>query len=101
MTAPLPTNDANSALDQAARTASLYLSRAIESIDSKLGDGYAAKHPDLIAGFMQAAAIDYAAWQQGVCAAHVARAIQEIDVTLGEGIRNLGISIESTAPIDS
>ncbi len=31
-----------------------YLWEAIESIDEKLGDGYAAKHPELLGAFIQA-----------------------------------------------
>lgn len=98
MTAPLPQNDATSAMFQASSTAALYFAKAIEVIDAKLGTGYAAGHPELIAGFMQTAALDYAAWQQGVCVAHLAAAIQELDATLGQGMANLGTSIESTAP---
>jgi hypothetical protein len=33
---------------------------AVEAIDKQFGDGYAREHPELVAGFMQAAAIDQA-----------------------------------------
>ena len=33
---------------------------AAEVIDKQFGDGYASAHPELVAGFMQAAAIDQA-----------------------------------------
>lgn len=45
-------------LRQAHSTADVYLSEAIESIDKRLGKGYAAKHPELVAAFMQTAARD-------------------------------------------
>ena len=33
---------------------------AVEAIDKQFGTGYASAHPELVAGFMQAAAIDQA-----------------------------------------
>jgi hypothetical protein len=45
-------------LRQAPATANEYLLSAIDHIDLKLGAGYAAKHPELIAAFMQASATD-------------------------------------------
>jgi hypothetical protein len=47
-------------LRQASMTASDYLSKAVWEIDEKFGEGYAANHPQLIAAFMQVAAIDFA-----------------------------------------
>lgn len=46
------------AMRQGADTADLYLRRAVASIDDVLGEGYAAKHPELIAVFMQVAHAD-------------------------------------------
>jgi hypothetical protein len=46
------TADADTLLRQAGHTAEHYLGDALESIDRRLGAGYAAKHPDLIAAFM-------------------------------------------------
>ena len=40
-------------------TAGEYLQHAIVEIDKELGDGYAAKHPELIAAFIQVAAMDF------------------------------------------
>ncbi len=44
---------------QASMTAHDYFHAAIDAIDKRLGDGYAAKHPELIAAFMQTAARDF------------------------------------------
>ena len=44
---------------QAAATAAEYLDAAIREIDAALGMGYAAKHPELVAAFMQTAASDF------------------------------------------
>jgi len=53
------TADAGTLLRQAGYTADQYLLDALESIDKRLGDGYAAKHPDLIAAFMHVEAQDF------------------------------------------
>ena len=45
---------------QATKTAHEWLIDAKEAIDSVFGDGYAAKHPELVSGFIQAAALDQA-----------------------------------------
>jgi hypothetical protein len=47
-------------LRQAPMTAHDYMMHAISDIDELLGKGYAAKHPELIAAYMQTAAIDFA-----------------------------------------
>jgi hypothetical protein len=46
---------------EAAMTAHDYMARALHDIDELLGEGTARKHPELIAAYMQAAAIDGAA----------------------------------------
>lgn len=48
-------------MQDACATAQHYLIHAVSAIDARLGEGYAAKHPELINGFMQAAALDYQA----------------------------------------
>lgn len=48
-------------MQDACDTARHYLIHAVSAIDARLGEGYAAKHPELINGFMQAAALDYQA----------------------------------------
>ena len=44
---------------QASMTANDYMWDAIRDIDILLGEGYAAKHPELIGAYMQTAAQDY------------------------------------------
>ena len=36
----------------------LWMREAVEAIDKQFGSGYAREHSELVAGFMQAAAID-------------------------------------------
>ncbi|MCF6178577.1 MAG: hypothetical protein L3J63_04190 [Geopsychrobacter sp.] len=43
---------------QAVENTSHYLKKAIEAIDKELGDGFAKEHPELIAAFVQSAALD-------------------------------------------
>jgi hypothetical protein len=50
--------DGNTLLRQAKLTAEEYFNAAVNSIDHSFGDGYAEKHPELIAAFMQVAASD-------------------------------------------
>lgn len=45
-------------MEQAGNTATTWMSTAVDQIDKLLGKGYAKKHPELIAGFMQAAGAD-------------------------------------------
>ncbi|EPJ9586600.1 TPA: hypothetical protein MBE66_001433 [Klebsiella pneumoniae] len=45
---------------KSAGSAALWMREAAEVIDKQFGDGYASAHPELVAGFMQAAAIDQA-----------------------------------------
>lgn len=44
---------------QASDTASSYMHQAQEEIDKKFGNGYAAKHPELIVAFMQTAVSNF------------------------------------------
>lgn len=46
-------------LEQASGTADTYLREAMHSIDRALGDGYAAKHPELIAAMIRTACSDF------------------------------------------
>lgn len=72
---------------QGAMTADEYLRSAIDHTDDQLGKGYAKAHPELIAAFMQTAAIDAGA---GV----IARAIESVSSTLGPA----GSNAESEFP---
>ena len=60
---------------QTPMTADEYLHSAIDCVDARLGKGYTRAHPELIAAFMQTAAIDFAA---GV----LARAIEAVADTI-------------------
>lgn len=53
----LPTSD--TLMDQAASTACHYMTRGVDFIDEKFGDGYAAEHPALLSAFMRTAAHDF------------------------------------------
>lgn len=46
-------------MKQSIATAASYFSAAVREIDDRFGDGYAEKHPELIAAFMRTAAIDF------------------------------------------
>jgi len=46
---------------QASMTAHDYMQKAISDIDNLLGEGYAKEHPELIAAYMQTAALDFMA----------------------------------------
>lgn len=70
------TADDDTLLRQACMTAHTYFHAAIKTIDDEYGGGYAKGHPELIAGFMQAAAHDFHA---GI----TARALQEIADAVG------------------
>ena len=70
-------------MDQAASTADTYLMRAIESIDSHLGEGYAKAHPELIGAFMHTANKDFTS-------AATAVAIQEFSDALCQALLSRG-----------
>lgn len=63
--------DAQTLMIQAMETAETYLDHAIIDIDKRLGQGYAKAHPELVAAYMQTAAIDFATTfgMQGVASA--------------------------------
>jgi len=85
-------------LRQAPMTADTYMGAAVKYIDEQFGDGYAAKHPELVGAFMQTCASDFntAAVKIGlqeICAA--------IDVALSglelSGLREISASLDSIA----
>lgn len=100
--APLPSNDAHSAIEQAGATASKYLNEAILEINARLGHGYAEKHPELIAAFMRTAASDYNAWSLGVATGHVCKqlnALTDLGNELGHAVNALGHICDSIGGI--
>jgi len=46
-------------MKQASETAHLYMTEAVKKIDAMFSTGYAKAHPELIVGFMKAAAQDF------------------------------------------
>jgi hypothetical protein len=46
-------------LTQASDTAATYMRAAQREVDAQFGAGYAAKHPELVIAFMQAASSDF------------------------------------------
>lgn len=66
---------------QASMTANEYLLAAVSSIDDQFQDGYAQKHPDLVAAFMQVCASDFATTAMSVAiqeaASEIAQALQD------------------------
>lgn len=53
------TDDAETLLRQASMTADTYLAAAIRDINTRLGEGYAQKHPELVAAFIDVCAKDF------------------------------------------
>lgn len=51
---------AETVMNHAAITAAEWLRVAVKEIDMIFGKGYAAEHPELVSGFLQAAALDQA-----------------------------------------
>jgi hypothetical protein len=60
---------------QAPDTAGQYLRAAIRQIDAELGEGYAAKNPQLIAAFIKAAAMDFTSSCSIIAAQEVSESI--------------------------
>lgn len=54
-----PTIGSTEAVHQAGATIGTYLSQAIGEIDSRLGEGYAEKHPELIAECVRSQTMDF------------------------------------------
>jgi hypothetical protein len=54
-----PTIDNTAAVHQAGATIGTYLAQAINEIDNRLGDGYAAQHPVLLAECVRSQTLDY------------------------------------------
>ena len=74
-------------MEQAAATADVYLYKGIKDIDAALGEGYAKEHPELLAGYMQAAAADFQA-------TFLANSFTELSNTLSYSIADLTKAVE-------
>ena len=76
---------------QAPMTAESYMIKAIDDINMHLGSGYASKHPELRAAYMQTAAIDYGT-------AIIAGAIESVGEYIGDVASALGdAAVQSVA----
>jgi hypothetical protein len=83
-------------LRQAPMTAQNYFIDAVRIIDEKFGEGYAAKHPELVAAFMQVCASDFAQASQLFAAEYIenglgliAQAIRDSSRTRMKGAQSL------------
>lgn len=63
---------------QAANTAAYWMERATDEINSLFGDGYAKKHPELVAAFMNTAASD----ETAMSLRGIAEALEAFQVTI-------------------
>lgn len=79
--------DADSAtlMDQAPPTIAGYMKEGIACIDGHLGEGYAKKHPELLAAFIQGCAADFGAGLQAQATQFLADAVRDVSLHLGEG----------------
>ncbi len=68
---------------QAWKTAAEYMDHAKEEIDRTFGEGYAAKHPELVAAFMETAARDF---QTGMMAKRIETSGHVFRETITEAI---------------
>ena len=71
------TNNWKILMEDGAVSASYYFHKAVSTIDSQFGQGYAKDHPELIGSFMSAASADCAA-------ATIAKSIQDHALQLSE-----------------
>jgi hypothetical protein len=69
---------------QGSMTASEFFRKAVQRIDDMFGEGYAKKNPQLVASFMQTAAIDLAS--------------TTVSKVLGEAIEELAGAVRSITP---
>ena len=90
MTIPI---DATALMRQATMTAHDNMLHARHDIDEQLGEGYAREHPELIAAYMQTAAIDFAT---AIIAKEIGEAIEGLSETLGASFES-GIAEACTA----
>ncbi|ASA53866.1 hypothetical protein GX95_04010 [Salmonella enterica subsp. enterica serovar Minnesota] len=63
---------------QAVNTAAYWMERAIHEINGLFGNGYAEKHPELVAAFMQTAARD----ETAMGLRGIAEALESLHVTI-------------------
>jgi len=86
------TADPQTLMEQATGTAAYWFDHVVESIDAKFGEGYAKDNPALVAGMLNACAIDSAAAYIG-CISNslddVASALRDVSSEIADaGLRN-------------
>lgn len=84
------TADYETLMRQAPMTVSVYLRGAVHNIDQLFGDGYAAKHPDLVSAFISACSADF---HSGM----LALIVQDASAEIGSSIAEIGANIEKVS----
>jgi hypothetical protein len=78
------TADWDTLLRQASMTIHDYLIHGVRCIDDKFGEGYAARHPELLAAFIQAAAQDFHSSTMAKIAGEVSEQLSAAVLALAE-----------------
>lgn len=86
------TIDGDTMLRQAKMTAHDYLLSAVHDIDEVLGTGTARKHPELIAAYLQTAAIDCGAT---IIAQQVRAGLEDIADATSNGLQNIADALST------
>jgi hypothetical protein len=94
MTPDISIIDASYMLRQAPLTADQYMTNGKDRIDALFGDGYAAKHPELLAAFMRTAAQDFHTVMMKA-------ALQDIRDALGRDCDSAVMTDEERAMLDA
>jgi hypothetical protein len=89
------TADPETLMRQAGTAAGIYLCDAIKFIDREFGEGYAAKHPDLVGKFMETCARDYAATSFDVALGSAASGMAE---TVAQALGEVAAALQKVAP---
>lgn len=80
---------------QSQQSAFEWMEAAVRNIDTMFGAGYAAKHPLLVAGFMQAASVDYGASVLGKVFGNSSEDIAEALLAIARELHDIGVSMPS------
>lgn len=90
------------ATDRAAERTARHLAAAVEAIDAKLGEGYAAANPALVAAFLQSASIETAVLSGEatvqIVDATVRQSIDTVDRSVQRAVDRMAASIEYLKP---
>ena len=81
---------ASELMEQAAGTTEVYLREGVAALDRQLGEGYAVRHPELLAAFMRVAAADFHSAQLNVAAQLLGEAVQALGRRLAEAVEDRG-----------